>query len=183
VPFTIVVESPYLCKTEDCELPTPNCGLKAEDCGPTAAANSGLTADWETNSELRTSPGRTWTSNELLIWRDFWFYELFAMEPFWGMSEKAMVPPAMSNRDPLWRMRAYRVACELVEKVWKDAEKLRHHQATEKVSGQLYAAVGSIAADLGEGYSHSSGRDRARIFEYALGSTRKADQAVTTLNS
>jgi four helix bundle protein len=55
-----------------------------------------------------------------------------------------------------------------------DAEKLRHHQATEKVSGQLYAAVGSIAANLGEGYSHSSGKDRARIFEYALGSTRES---------
>ena len=45
---------------------------------------------------------------------------------------------------------------------------------TEKVSGQLYAAVGSIAANLGEGYSRSSGRDRARIFEYALGSVRES---------
>ena len=58
--------------------------------------------------------------------------------------------------------------------MWSDAEKLRHHAATEKISGQLYAAVGSIAANLGEGYSHSSGRDRARIFEYALGSTRES---------
>jgi four helix bundle protein len=71
-------------------------------------------------------------------------------------------------------MRAYRVACELVEEAWQDAEKLRHHGATEKISGQLYAAVGSIAANLGEGYSHSSGRERARIFEYALGSTRES---------
>ena len=45
---------------------------------------------------------------------------------------------------------------------------------TEKVSGQLYAAVGSIAANIGEGYSRSSGRDRARIFEYALGSARES---------
>jgi len=71
-------------------------------------------------------------------------------------------------------MRAYRLAVELVEESWNDAEKLRHHQATEKASGQLYAAVGSIAANLGEGYSHSSGKDRARIFEYALGSTRES---------
>jgi len=57
---------------------------------------------------------------------------------------------------------------------WDDAERLRHHAVTEKVSGQLYAAVGSIAANLGEGYSRSSGRDRARIFEYALGSVRES---------
>jgi four helix bundle protein len=90
------------------------------------------------------------------------------------MSESATDSLSTSSRDPLLRMRAYRVASELVEEVWNDAEKLRHHGATEKISGQLYAAVGSIAANLGEGYSHSSGRDRARIFEYALGSTRES---------
>jgi hypothetical protein len=83
-------------------------------------------------------------------------------------------PKAPDEHDPLWRMRAYRLAFELVQESWNDAEKLTHHQATEKVSGQLYAAIGSIAANLGEGYSHSSGRDRARIFEYALGSTRES---------
>ena len=90
------------------------------------------------------------------------------------MSESAAGSLSTSSRDPLLRMRAYRVASELVEEVWNDAEKLRHHGATEKISGQLYAAVGSIAANLGEGYSHSSGRDRARIFEYALGSVRES---------
>jgi hypothetical protein len=79
------------------------------------------------------------------------------------MSESTTDSLSTSSRDPLLRMRAYRVASELVEEVWNDAEKLRHHGATEKISGQLYAAVGSIAANLGEGYSHSSGRDRARI--------------------
>ena len=71
-------------------------------------------------------------------------------------------------------MRAYRLACELVSESWRDAEMLTHHRTMEKVSGQLYAAVGSIAANLGEGYAHSSGKDRARIFEYALGSTRES---------
>ena len=71
-------------------------------------------------------------------------------------------------------MRAYRLACELVRESWGDAEKLTRHRTMEKVSGQLYAAVGSIVANLGEGYAHSSGKDRARIFEYALGSTRES---------
>jgi four helix bundle protein len=80
----------------------------------------------------------------------------------------------VTKGDPLERMRAYRLACELVSESWRDAELLSHHRSTEKVSGQLYAAVGSIAANLGEGYAHSSGKDRARIFEYALGSTRES---------
>ena len=71
-------------------------------------------------------------------------------------------------------MRAYQLARGLLADSWTDAERLRHHRVTEKVSGQLYGAVGSIAANLGEGYSRSSGRDRARIFEYALGSVRES---------
>jgi four helix bundle protein len=71
-------------------------------------------------------------------------------------------------------MRAYQLASELLADAWPDAEKLRRNPTTERVSGQLYAAVGSIAANLGEGYSRSSGRDRARIFEYALGSVRES---------
>jgi four helix bundle protein len=78
------------------------------------------------------------------------------------------------NRDPLQRMRVYRLARELVTESWEDAEKLTHHRTMEKISSQLYAAVGSIAANLGEGYAHSSGKDRARIFEYALGSARES---------
>jgi four helix bundle protein len=71
-------------------------------------------------------------------------------------------------------MRTYQLARELLTNSWIDAERLRHHPVTDKISGQLYAAVGSIAANIGEGYSRSSGRDRARIFEYALGSARES---------
>jgi four helix bundle protein len=71
-------------------------------------------------------------------------------------------------------MRTYQLARELLKDSWTDAERLRHHRVTEKIASQLYAAVGSIGANLGEGYSRSSGRDRARIFEYALGSVRES---------
>lgn len=70
-------------------------------------------------------------------------------------------------------MRVYQLASGLLADCWSDAEELSRHPVTETISGQLYAAVGSIAANLGEGYSRSSGRDRARIFEYALGSARE----------
>jgi four helix bundle protein len=71
-------------------------------------------------------------------------------------------------------MRAVRLAREVATECWDDAEKLTQNEITRRIAGQLYAAVSSIAANLGEGYSRSSGKDRAKIFEYALGSTRES---------
>jgi len=85
-----------------------------------------------------------------------------------------IVPPRSEHDDPLSRMKAYTFARELLKDCWPDAEKTKHHEVTQKVSAQLYAAVGSIAANIAEGYSRSSGKDRARIFEYALGSVRES---------
>jgi four helix bundle protein len=85
--------------------------------------------------------------------------------------------PAVSYEtanDPLFRMRAYRLAAGLVEVAWQDAKTLSAERVTERISGQLYAAVASISANIGEGYSRSSGKDRARIFEFALGSIRES---------
>src|SRR5678816_1398284 len=77
-------------------------------------------------------------------------------------------------KDPLFRMRAYQLAADLLEAAWHDSKKLSAEPVTERIAGQLYAAVNSIAANLGEGYSRSSGKDRARYFEYALGSARES---------
>ena len=85
-------------------------------------------------------------------------------------------PTEQEFRDPLARMRVYQLAKQLRSEVWEDAEVLAANPITEKVSGQLYYAVGSISANIAEGYSRSSGKDRARIFEYALGSARESIQ-------
>ena len=85
------------------------------------------------------------------------------------------VPPEeYAADDPLWRMRAVVLAREVATACFDDAEKLASNQITRKIAGQIYASVSSIAANLGEGYSRSSGKDRAKIFEYALGSTRES---------
>jgi four helix bundle protein len=76
--------------------------------------------------------------------------------------------------DPLFRMRAYRLAVDLLDVAWQDAKMLSAEPVTERIAGQLYAAVSSIGANLGEGYSRSSGKDRARIFEFALSSVRES---------
>ena len=85
--------------------------------------------------------------------------------------------PAISHEtanDPLFRMRAYRLAADLLEVAWQDAKTLSAEPVTQRIAGQLYAAVNSITANIGEGYSRSSGKDRSRIFEYALGSVRES---------
>jgi four helix bundle protein len=52
--------------------------------------------------------------------------------------------------------------------------KLEQDNRTKGLSDQLYRAVGSISANVAEGYSRSTGKDRARFYEYALGSAREA---------
>ena len=79
-----------------------------------------------------------------------------------------------TSHDPLTRMRVYQLATELGPDCFQDATALVENPITEKVAGQLYAAVGSIAANISEGYSRSSGKERAHIFEYALGSVRES---------
>ncbi len=45
---------------------------------------------------------------------------------------------------------------------------------TRSLADQLYRAVCSISANIAEGYSRSTGKDRARFLEYSLGSAREA---------
>jgi four helix bundle protein len=76
--------------------------------------------------------------------------------------------------DALWTVEAYRLALFLSDIVWHDVTKLINDKRTVDLSDQLYRAVGSVSANLAEGYSRSTGRDRARFYEYALGSARES---------
>lgn len=76
--------------------------------------------------------------------------------------------------DPLWRIEAYRLALFLTDVGWRDVTKLARDTRTLEVSNQLYRGLGSIGANIAEGYSRGGGRDRARFYEYALGSARES---------
>jgi four helix bundle protein len=76
--------------------------------------------------------------------------------------------------DPLWRVEVYRLAVFAGELAWSDASKLAANRHTLSLSDQLLRAVGSVSANIAEGYSRSSGKDQARMYEYALGSAREA---------
>lgn len=83
------------------------------------------------------------------------------------------VPEELSG-DPLWRMEAYRLAVFAGDLAWPDVSRLIKDGRTRSLADQLYRAIGSVAANLAEGYSKSSHRDQARFYEYALGSAREA---------
>jgi len=84
----------------------------------------------------------------------------------------ATVPSELTN-DPLWRMEVYRLAVFAADLAWHDVSKLAQDRRTLSLADQLYKAVGSIGANIAEGYSHRSGKDQARFYEYSLGSTRE----------
>ena len=76
--------------------------------------------------------------------------------------------------DPIWRMKAFRMALYLLDEAWQDIQLLRRYRVLDQTLSQLYRAVGSIGANIAEGYSRSSGLDRVRLYEYSLGSTRES---------
>jgi len=82
--------------------------------------------------------------------------------------------PEEITTDTLWRVEAYRLSLFIAELGWQDATRLRRDGRTAGLSDQLYRALGSISANLAEGYSRGTGRDRARFYEYSLGSAREA---------
>ncbi|HXK43322.1 MAG TPA: four helix bundle protein [Anaerolineae bacterium] len=83
------------------------------------------------------------------------------------------VPEAIRG-DSLWKMKAYRLALFLSDLGWYDVLKLMDNHCLRELADQLYRSLGSIGANLAEGYSRGTGRDRARFYEYALGSARES---------
>jgi four helix bundle protein len=82
--------------------------------------------------------------------------------------------PDEIKRDSLWNLEVYRLGLFIADVAWQDALILEKSQLTRGLADQLYRAVGSVSANIAEGYSRSTGKDRARFFEYSLGSAREA---------
>jgi four helix bundle protein len=92
------------------------------------------------------------------------------------------VPPEITT-DTIWRMSAYRYSLVLSFRSQKDLKWLLAHRETRAHADQLLRAVGVISANIDEGYSRSSGKERAHFYEYALGSTREARGGTTNVRS
>jgi len=86
---------------------------------------------------------------------------------------KRSVPETIRG-DSLWKVKAYRLALFLTDLGWRDVTKLMKDRRTIRLSDQLYRSLGSVSANLAEGYSRGTGKDRARFYEYSLGSARES---------
>ena len=86
---------------------------------------------------------------------------------------QAGVPDEIKG-DSLWKLEVYRLALFSADISWQDALALNKTPLTRDLADQLYRAVCSVSANIAEGYSRSTGKDRARFLEYSLGSAREA---------
>ena len=91
-----------------------------------------------------------------------------------ALREWAESIPRSVRDDLLWRIEAYRLGLYVCDTAWEDVTVLSRDVRTQSLAGQLHRSLGSISANIAEGYSRGGGRDRARFFEYALGSAREA---------
>jgi four helix bundle protein len=82
--------------------------------------------------------------------------------------------PEEIKGDSLWKLEVYRLGLFIADIAWQDALALSKNPLTRNLADQLYRAVCSISANLAEGYSRSTGKDKARFLEYSLGSAREA---------
>jgi four helix bundle protein len=78
------------------------------------------------------------------------------------------------KNDPIWKLEVYRLALFAGDIGWPDVLTLSKNKLMHSVADQLHRSLGSISANLTEGYSRSKGLDRARFIEISLGSARES---------
>jgi four helix bundle protein len=82
--------------------------------------------------------------------------------------------PTSVTADSIWKVTAYRRSLYARRQAWSDCLIVARHRLGEPIARQLYRSVASVAANIADGWSRTSGLDRARFFEYALSSAREA---------
>ncbi len=75
--------------------------------------------------------------------------------------------------DPIWSLVAYRLARYLLDAARADVGSY-NTRVGFAARDQLVQSVTSISANIGEGHSRPTQRDRVRFYCYALGSAREA---------
>jgi four helix bundle protein len=82
------------------------------------------------------------------------------------------VPRAITS-DVIWKLDAYRAALFLLHVAKGDARRALAGGLDREIAAQLIRSVGSVSANISEGYSRPTRADRLRFYGYALGSTRE----------
>jgi four helix bundle protein len=82
--------------------------------------------------------------------------------------------PGEVKDDPVWNVEAYRLSLFLSDLAWTDMLRLLKDRRGRNIADQLFRASSGISANVEEGYSRSTCMDRARFFEFGLGSARES---------
>ncbi len=83
----------------------------------------------------------------------------------------AEIPEEITN-DAVWNLKVYRAALFLADLCWADTQIIIEKRFFS-MADQLYRSAGSISANITEGYSRNSTKEKARFYEIALGSARE----------
>lgn len=81
--------------------------------------------------------------------------------------------PFEIKEDVVWKMEVYRLSLFLSDACWEDTNFIISEKRFS-LADQLYRSVGSISANIIEGYSRRSKKEKARFYEISLGSAREA---------
>ena len=83
------------------------------------------------------------------------------------------VPDGLKN-DPIWQFKAYPRALLLYDLAWGDTGKMLKDVRGRRLAGQLIDSVGSISANVDEGFGRGIERgEYVQFLRYALGSARE----------
>ncbi|KXK13891.1 MAG: hypothetical protein UZ14_CFX002001451 [Chloroflexi bacterium OLB14] len=91
-----------------------------------------------------------------------------------NFEEWQVTVPNFIKDDALWKMSIYKLSLFIGELGWHDVTKIQTDPRLYKVSNQLYGSLGSVSANIAEGYSRGTNKMRAVFYEYALGSARES---------
>ena len=81
--------------------------------------------------------------------------------------------PYFMKREQLWETGIYRRALYAYDLAWNDCDRLLPHDLGKPNARQLISSMGSISANIEEGYGRGFGKDYARFLRIALDSARE----------
>ncbi|MEJ5199000.1 MAG: four helix bundle protein [Anaerolineae bacterium] len=82
--------------------------------------------------------------------------------------------PLTLRTDPVWQFFAYRKALFLYDLMWDDCTTLMSDPRGRAVADQLTRSIGSISANIEEGYGRGFGKDRDHFLRISVGSARES---------
>ncbi len=100
--------------------------------------------------------------------------------PPMDLEEWIATAPSALRSEAVWKVRAFQIGAYIATVAARDALLAIRDARFTHVAPQLVRAAGSISANIAEGYSRQSRRDRIRYYEYALGSANEAKSWYTT---